>query len=58
MDDDMYDDTSIYSYGSYGSYYTHYPTRSPPPTPPRPEPVTSYDIKYIDTMGERSGKCM
>jgi hypothetical protein len=52
MDDDMYDE----SY-NYMSYYAAYPPRGAP-TPPRPDPVTHYDVRYIDDVSMRSGKAM
>ncbi|CAK9784954.1 hypothetical protein CC85DRAFT_243105 [Cutaneotrichosporon oleaginosum] len=52
MDDDMYDE----SY-SYMSYYAAYPPRLGP-TPPRPDPVTHYDVRYIEDVSMRSGKAI
>jgi Mg-chelatase subunit ChlD len=52
MDDDMYDE----SY-NYMSYYAAYPPRGAP-TPPRPDPVTHYDVRYIDDVSMRSGKAI
>lgn len=52
MDDDMSDD----SYSTYSSYYSRH--RSPSKTPTRPEPVTSYDIRYMPDEGSGSSKCM
>lgn len=56
MDDDMFDDSS--SGYSYMSYYSAYPPRSGQPTPPRPDPITHYDVRYIDDVSMRTGKAM
>lgn len=54
--DDMFDDSS--SGYSYMSYYSAYPPRSQAPTPPRPDPITQYDVRYIDDISMRTGKAM
>lgn len=51
------DDSPTSTY-TYASFYGAYPPRSPPPTPPRPEPVTGYNIRFVDLMAERTGKSM
>lgn len=55
----MYEDTSrhTYSYSGYSPYFTSSYSSSATATPPKAEPVTHYDVKYIDNAGHM-GKCM
>ncbi|BEI86274.1 hypothetical protein CcaverHIS002_0605610 [Cutaneotrichosporon cavernicola] len=52
MDDDMYEEGYPYM-----SYYAAYPPRLMA-TPPRPDPVTHYDVRFIDDVSMRSGKAI
>ncbi|OCF37322.1 hypothetical protein I317_06507 [Kwoniella heveanensis CBS 569] len=60
MDDDSMDDySSERSYSSYSSsYYSYYNRARTPPTPVRADPVTSYDIHFVEGTGSSRGKCI
>ncbi|WVN85695.1 uncharacterized protein L203_100844 [Cryptococcus depauperatus CBS 7841] len=56
MDEEM-DYSSDYSYGSSG-YYSYYRSRGPSEPVVRPDPITQYDIRFVEGSGSSSGKCI
>jgi hypothetical protein len=60
MDDDEMVDDSSSSYSSRHSSYSYNPyfrPRSPVSAPPQPDPVTEYNVNFIEGSGSK-GKCM